>query len=163
MDGEECEDGDITEPIASCTSLTPASPRENGRHEVIHNWQNQSNCLLPQKNHMESTFKDNPHYHQVLQLPQDTDLLVTGVGSVSPVPGSHLPHHDHHHICDYFAALSMLSIIAMIIFSCHLTRIKNPGPLDTQSLSEISTSDIPPGIPCDSANSQVRHLSTAFS
>jgi len=83
MDGEDCEDGDITEPIASCTSLTPASPRENGRHEV-------------------------------LQLPQDTDLLVTGVGSVSPVP----------------------------------------GPLDTQSLSEISTSDIPPGIPCDSANSQ---------
>ena len=34
MDGEECEDGDITEPIASCTSLPPASPRENGRHEV---------------------------------------------------------------------------------------------------------------------------------
>ena len=104
---------------------------------------------------MESNFKDNPHYHQVLQLPQDTDLLVTGVGSVSPVPGSHLHHHHHHHICDYFAALSMVSIIAMIVFSCHLTRIKNPGPLDTQSLSEISTSDIPPGIPCDSANSQV--------
>ena len=39
MDGEECEDGDITEPIASCTSLTPASPRENGRHEVsVKNW-----------------------------------------------------------------------------------------------------------------------------
>ena len=48
-----------------------------------------------------------------------------------------------------FAALCLVAI------SYNLTLIKNAGPLDTQSLSEISTSDIPPGIPCDSANSQV--------
>merc|ERR1719158_307661 len=88
MEDEEVEDDDITEPIASCTSLPagPASPRENGRHEVIH---------LPES---------------------DSGLLVSVVGSGAVSPG--------------------------------------PGLLDTTSLSEISTSDIPAGITCLSADTQ---------